>query len=56
MIRPCQAGGTVAVVLRDPGARKRVLAMRRTFTQYADHLTGIALVARKPRDPGTSLV
>ena len=43
-------------VLRDPGARKRVLAMRRTFTQYADHLTGIALVARKPRDPGTSLV
>lgn len=35
-------------VLRNPGARRRVLAMRKTFTQYAEQLTGIALIARKP--------
>ncbi|MEZ5090999.1 MAG: class I SAM-dependent methyltransferase [Micropruina sp.] len=35
-------------VLTDPGARKRVMAMRRTFVRHADHLTGIALIARKP--------
>lgn len=35
-------------LVRNPGARRRVLRMRRTFTRYADQLTGIALVARKP--------
>ena len=35
-------------VLTDPGARKRVMAMRRTFVRHADHLNGIALIARKP--------
>jgi SAM-dependent methyltransferase len=35
-------------LVRNPGARRRVLSMRRTFTRYADQLTGIALVARKP--------
>lgn len=35
-------------LVRNPGARRRVLSVRRTFTRYADQLTGIALVARKP--------
>lgn len=35
-------------VLRDPGARSRVLAMRATFRHYRRQLTGIAVVARKP--------
>ena len=35
-------------LLRNPAARRRVLAMRRTFVKHADHLTGIALIARKP--------
>lgn len=35
-------------VLRDAGARARVLAMRKTFVRYQEELTGIALVARKP--------
>lgn len=35
-------------LLRDAGARRRVLAMRRTFVRHADRLTGIALIARKP--------
>ena len=35
-------------LVRNPGARRRVLSMRRTFTRYSDQLTGIALVARKP--------
>lgn len=35
-------------LLRNPGARRRVLTMRRTFVKHADHLTGIALIARKP--------
>lgn len=35
-------------LLRNPGARARVLGMRRVFTRYAAHLTGIALIARKP--------
>ncbi len=35
-------------LIRDAGARRRVLAMRRTFVRHADRLTGIALIARKP--------
>ena len=35
-------------LLRDAGARRRVLSMRRTFVRCADQLTGIALIARKP--------
>lgn len=34
-------------LLRYPKARKRVLAMRKVFTQYQDELAGIALIARK---------
>lgn len=36
-------------VLRDRDARTRVLAMRATFRRHKNSLTGIALVARKPR-------
>ncbi|WP_101788525.1 class I SAM-dependent methyltransferase [Nonomuraea indica] len=35
-------------LLTRPGARGRVLAMRRTFRTRRDHLIAIALVARKP--------
>lgn len=35
-------------VLRDGDARRRVLAMRATFTKYGDSLAGIAIVAHKP--------
>jgi SAM-dependent methyltransferase len=35
-------------VLRDPGARRRVLAMRRAFRARRHELTGIALVAHRP--------
>ena len=35
-------------LLRDAGARARVLAMRTTFVRYREQMTGIALVARKP--------
>lgn len=31
-----------------PGCSPPVLTMRRTFVKHADHLTGIALIARKP--------
>ncbi|WP_137723155.1 class I SAM-dependent methyltransferase [Prescottella subtropica] len=34
-------------LLRDADARTRVLAMRRTFTTYRDHLTAIEVIARK---------
>lgn len=43
--------GTLRIVrnvLRDADARRRVLAMRKTFTRNADSMTGIALVARLP--------
>jgi len=35
-------------VLTRPAARRRVLAMRRTFRRHRRHLTAIAIVARKP--------
>jgi len=35
-------------VLRDAEARKRVLAMRKVFRRYRDHLAAIALVGVKP--------
>jgi SAM-dependent methyltransferase len=35
-------------VLRDGKARSRVLEMRRLFRRYGDHLSAIAIVARKP--------
>jgi SAM-dependent methyltransferase len=34
-------------VATDSDARKRVLAMRRTFTKYRDHLVAIEIIARK---------
>ncbi len=34
-------------VLRTPGARRRVRAMRGVFRKYAPHLCGVAIVARK---------
>lgn len=43
--------GTLRIVrnvLRDADARRRVLAMRATFTRYRRALTGIALVAHRP--------
>lgn len=36
-------------VLRDADARRRVLAMRSTFTRHRDSLIGIALVAHRPQ-------
>lgn len=38
----------VANVARDGDARRRILAMRRTFTKYRDHLTAIEVIAVKP--------
>lgn len=35
-------------VIRDKEIRARVIKMRATFKQYRNHLTGIAIVARKP--------
>ncbi|MGE3289604.1 MAG: cyclopropane-fatty-acyl-phospholipid synthase family protein [Pseudonocardia sp.] len=35
-------------LLTHPDARRRVLAMRRTFRRHRDHLTAVAIVARKP--------
>lgn len=35
-------------VLRDPEARKRVLAMRRVFRRHREHLAAISLVGAKP--------
>lgn len=40
----------VGRLLARPDARHRVLTMRRTFRKYRQHLTAIAIVARKP-DP-----
>ena len=36
-------------VLRDKDLRQRILTMRATFKGYKDQLTGIAVVARKPK-------
>jgi SAM-dependent methyltransferase len=42
-------------VLTQRDARRRVLAMRRTFRRHRDRLTAVAIVARKPADePGRS--
>ncbi|GAC83679.1 class I SAM-dependent methyltransferase [Gordonia paraffinivorans] len=38
----------VANVLRDGDARKRVLAMRSTFTKYKSHMAAIEVIATKP--------
>ena len=35
-------------LIRDKDLRARVLQMRSTFNKYRDHLTGIAIVAKKP--------
>lgn len=43
-------GGALRIlcnIVRDKGARQRVLTMKRTFSKYADELCGVALVARK---------
>lgn len=39
-------------VLRDPDARRRVLSMRALFRQHRDTLRGVAIVARRPQQPG----
>ena len=44
-------GGVLRIlrnVARDRDLRHRVLEMRRTFNEYRDNLTGIAIIARKP--------
>ncbi len=38
----------VGNVIRDADARKRVLAMRSTFTKYKSHLAAIEIIATKP--------
>ncbi len=39
---------TIAVnLLRNPGARRRVLGMRKVFNRYSDNLSAIAIVATK---------
>lgn len=40
----------VSRVLRDADARRRVLAMRRTFRRYRDHLAAVMIIAEKPED------
>ncbi|MDK8845919.1 methyltransferase domain-containing protein [Corynebacterium sp. MSK297] len=43
--------GTLRIIknaLRDKDARRRMLAMRKLFSQHSDVLRGVALVARKP--------
>ncbi|MEM9644019.1 MAG: methyltransferase domain-containing protein [Planctomycetota bacterium] len=35
-------------VLRTPAARNRILAMRRVFRRYGDHLCAISMIGRKP--------
>ena len=50
MIQDEGVGGTMRIVwniLRNPAARKRVLAMRRIFRQYEAHLGAVMLVAEK---------
>lgn len=37
-------------VARTPAARKRVLAMRRVFRKFGEHLSAIALIAEKPNE------
>ena len=37
----------VVNLLRNPGARKRVLGMRKVFNKYSDNLAAIAVVATK---------
>ncbi len=44
----CGVARIVTNMLRDKELRQRILAMRATFNEYKDHLTGIAIVARKP--------
>lgn len=44
-------GGALRILgnlLRNPAARRRVLAMRRTFRRHRDALVAVALVARRP--------
>lgn len=41
-------------VLSNRDARKRVLTMRRTFRKHRERLTAVAIVARKPEQPGRS--
>lgn len=51
LIRDEGLGGTVRFlgnVARDGEARRRVLAMRRVFRRYRDHLAAIALIGVKP--------
>lgn len=43
-----RAFGIAGRVLRDPVARRRVLAMRRVFRRHQAHLGAVALVAEKP--------
>ena len=35
-------------LITQPDLRRRVMAMRRTFTKYESSMRGVALVARKP--------
>jgi SAM-dependent methyltransferase len=44
------AGRFALNVMRDSGARRRVLRMRAMFRRHADHLGAIAIVARRPDD------
>lgn len=37
-------------ILRTPAARQRILAMRRVFRTYQDHLIAISLIAVKPEE------
>ena len=41
-------------LLSNRDARKRVLTMRRTFRKHRERLTAVAIVARKPEQPGRS--
>lgn len=50
MIQDEGLGGTLRIawnILRNPAARKRVLAMRRVFRQYEKHLGAVMLVVEK---------
>ncbi|WP_062377253.1 class I SAM-dependent methyltransferase [Demequina pelophila] len=47
---PARTLRIVRNVLRDGDARRRVLHMRRIFRTYRDHLSGVAIVARKPEE------
>jgi hypothetical protein len=53
LVRDEGLGGTLRIAfnaLRDPVARRRVLGMRRAFRKWAEALSAVTLIARKPRE------